>query len=86
MQVEINGRLLTADSRPYDFLNDNQERITGTSHILRINIEGEIYAFKSTEEQVKELKTLEGKDITAKLVFASPKERMKVTVTEVEEA
>jgi len=71
MQFETESKLLTAESKPYS-IDGN----TGTSHKIRLNIEGEIYVCKSTAEQVAEFKQYEGVDGLAVVEVVSRKENM----------
>jgi len=73
MQFEENAKLLTAESKTYSF-NGNE----GVSHRVRLNINGEIFVAKSTEEQVRNLAPLVGKDGVAVVKLSSPKEALKL--------
>lgn len=79
MEITAPATLLTAESRPYSF-----EGNEGVSHRVRINIKGEIFACKSTEQQVKELKDQEGKEGRATLRFTSRKEKLALELVEFE--
>lgn len=71
MQFKSEATLLTAESKPY-----NIDGNAGTSHRIRVNVEGEIYACKSTAEQVNSLKEFEGKKGEVVLKVLSRKENL----------
>jgi len=75
--IKVNGeaRVLTAESKPYDF-NGNK----GTSHKVRLAVEGEIYVVSSNEAQVTALKSLVGRDVNVVLCFESKRERLSLTL------
>jgi len=71
MKFETEAKLLTAESKPY-VVDGN----SGTSHKIRLNIDGEIYVCKSNENQVNALKDSVGKDGTAVVRVNSRAERL----------
>lgn len=71
IKIEIQGKLLTATSKPYDF-----NGMSGVSSKLRIMIDGEIYVVKTTSDTVKELTEFCGQDLAFGLVFTSRKEML----------
>jgi len=87
MSIKYTGeaRLLSAESKPYDFMKED-ERLQGTSHRIRLNIGGEIYAFKSTAEVVEKAKALVGEDVEVEVEVVSPKEVLGIKLVSLEEA
>jgi len=75
MKNSEKATVLSAESKAYDF-NGNK----GVSHKIRINILGEIYCVKSTEEQVNEFKQYVGEEGTCVVAFSSPKEVLKMSL------
>lgn len=75
--IQVNGeaKVLTAESKPYSF-NGN----SGTSHKVRLLVDGEIYVVTSSEAQVESLKPYVDKDIKVRLAFQSRKERLSLTL------
>jgi len=71
MEINVNAKLLTAESNAYSF-----EGNVGTSHKIRLSVEGEIYVCKSTAEQVARYKAFEGKDGEAVIKVNSRKENL----------
>lgn len=71
MQIETNAKLLSAESKPY-----NVDGNSGTSHKIRLNIEGEIFVCKSDEAQVQAMKEHIGKEGNATIEVISRKENM----------
>jgi len=71
MEIKVNAKLLTAESKAYS-VDGN----TGTSHKIRLNVNGEIYVCKSSAEQVASMKKFEGKDGKAEIRVNSRKEAM----------
>jgi len=71
MKFEENAKLLTAESRNYDF-----DGKIGVSHNVRLNIGGEIYVAKSDEQQVRDLQAFVGKDGIAVFELTSRKEKL----------
>jgi len=71
MDIETQAKLLTAESKPYS-VDGN----TGTSHKVRLNINGEIYVCKSTPEQVSSLQPFVGQEGIAFIQVVSRKENM----------
>jgi len=57
MQLKVGARLLSAISKPYSF-----DGKSGVSHRVRVLVESEVFACKSTEEQVAALQKSVGKD------------------------
>jgi len=70
--ITTSATLLTAESRPYSI-----EGNEGVSHKARVNVDGEIYSLRTTEELVKELKNHLGEEGEAEIVFSSRKENLK---------
>jgi len=66
-------QVLTADPKPYSF-----DGRSGTSFKARVLMEGDVYALKCTEEQLKEIKAFEGKSVEINVKLSSPKEVLKV--------
>lgn len=74
IKLEKKGKILSADSRPYDFNGRS-----GTSHKVRALLEdGEIYVLNATPEQVKELQSEIGKEGMISFGISSPKERLSI--------
>lgn len=71
MKFEAEGKILTVESKAYDFDGNK-----GTSHKIRVNIDGEIYVAKSSQEQCDEFKKFEGADGDFTFKLSSPKERL----------
>lgn len=71
MKITTNAKLLSAESKPYDF-NGN----AGTSHKIRVNVDGEIYVCKSNAEQVSKLASKVGEEGTAEIAVNSRAEKM----------
>jgi len=71
MDITIEAKLLTAESKPYKV--DGNE---GVSHKIRLNIAGEIYVCKSSESQVRSLSAQAGKGGMATIAINSRKENM----------
>lgn len=57
MEIQTKGKILTVESKPYS-VDGN----VGTSHKIRINVDGEIYVCKSNPDQVSSLKQYQGKE------------------------
>jgi len=79
MQIQTEAKLLTAESKPY-----NVDGNVGTSHKIRINVEGEIYVCKSSPEQVAELSKLVGEEGQATIKINSRKENLSLELVEFE--
>jgi len=79
MEIETQAKLLSAESKPY-----NIEGNTGTSHKLRLNVNGEIYVCKSTDEQVKSLQKEVGSEGRAVIKVNSRKENMSLELVSFE--
>jgi len=71
MKIDTVAKILTAESKPYDF-NGNQ----GVSHKIRLSVNGEIYVCRSNAEQVASLSKMVGQDGKATIVVESRKENM----------
>jgi alpha-L-fucosidase len=69
--IKVQAKLLSAESKPYS-VDGN----TGTSHKLRFNVDGEIFVFKSDEDQVKELVDSVGTEGDLTFSIVSRKENM----------
>jgi len=85
IKINVRGKLLTADSKGYDFTDQGGQRRSGTSHVVRINIEGEIFPFKTTEQQVKALQPAVGKEVEVSIEAISPKEKTSLKLVDVSE-
>jgi len=79
MKFEEQAILLTAESKPYN-MNGN----SGVSHRVRVSVKGEVFACKSTEEQVIALKPFEGQEGTAVLKLKSVKENLSIELVSFE--
>lgn len=80
--AKVKATILGAVSKPYDF-NGN----TGTSHKVRLLVDGDVFEIKSTPEQVKDLAHRVEKGATdgaATLRFTSPKERLSLALDKFE--
>jgi len=77
--INTEATLLTAESKPYSI--DGNE---GVSHKVRMNVDGEIYSFRATEELVKELSGRLGETGQAEIVFSSRKENLKAELVSFE--
>lgn len=77
MQIKTKAFLIAAVSKPYDF-----EGRSGTSHRVRINVEGEVYVCKSSAIQVAELAKYEKTEGTAVFEISSPQERLTMELKE----
>jgi len=75
LKIKTDAKILSAESKPYDF-NGN----VGTSHKIRLSIDGEIYVAKSTAEQVKAVAPNIGDVVEATLLFDSRKENLSLAV------
>jgi len=75
MKNDEKAKVLSAESKPYDFDGNK-----GTSHKIRLSIGGEIFSVKSTEEQVNEFKKYVGQEGQVVVSFSSPKENLKMTI------
>jgi len=71
MDFKTEAKLLSATSKQYDIEGKNV-----ISHKIRLNIEGEIFACKSTAEQVEKYRAFEKKDGVAVVRLTSPKEKL----------
>jgi len=78
------ARVLSAATKPYDFTDDKGQKRTGESHLVRLNIDGEIYAIKSTKEQVDSILPHVGKDVLVEVDVNSPKEVVRLVLKSVE--
>lgn len=75
MKNEEKAKVLSSESKPYDFQGN-----VGVSHKIRLNIEGEIFVVKTTEDQVNEFKKYVGQEGVVIVSFSSPKEVLKMTI------
>jgi len=75
MKNDEKARILSAESKPYDFDGNK-----GVSHKIRLSILGEVYSVKTTEEQVNEFKQYVGKEGSVVVSFSSPKENLKMSI------
>jgi len=82
MEFTSDAQLLTAEAKSY-----NVQGNAGTSHKIRLNVNGEIFACSSSAEQVEAFKQHEGKQGSATFKLVSPKESLKLRLVsfEVEE-
>jgi len=71
MKIDVRAQVLSAESKPYNFGGNS-----GTSHKIRLNIEGEIYVCKSSETQVKEISPRVGETVDGVVQVVSRKENM----------
>lgn len=71
--LEKKVHLLTAEGKPYSF-----DGRSGTSFKARVLMQGDVYALKCTEEQIKELQVHVGKQVEISVGLSSPKESLKV--------
>ena len=78
--IKEKAKVLSSDSTPYDFKGNE-----GVSHRVRLMVDGEIYAIKSSDKQVEAVKQFVGKDVTVVLNVTSPKELLKMVLVSVEE-
>jgi len=79
MEIKTTARLLSAESKPYDF-GGNQ----GVSHKIRLNIEGEIYVCKSNANQVASLLSEVGSEGVALVKINSRAEKMSLELVSFE--
>jgi len=79
MEITVNAKLLSAESKPYEFAGNK-----GTSHKIRLSVEGEIFVCKSTPEQVTALLQSVGEEGKAVLSFQSRKENLSLTLVSFE--
>jgi len=79
MNYESEATLLTAESKEY-----NIDGKIVHSHKIRLNIGGEIFACKSTAEQVLKYKAFEKKEGTATIKVTSPKEKLAIELVSFE--
>lgn len=81
IRVDVRAKILTAESKPYDFAGNQ-----GTSHKVRVSIDGEIYICNSSAEQVVSLQPHVLAEGSAVIGIESRKERLSLTLVEFEEA
>lgn len=72
IEISTKATVLTAESKPYDIDGNS-----GVSHKVRLNVDGEIYSIRATEDIVKELKEHLGEEIEVTIAFTSRKENLK---------
>jgi len=75
IKIEQKGRILTAESAPYD-VNGN----TGVSHRIRVSVEGEIYPCKSNAQQISEVQKYVGQEGVVALSLDSRKEALNLVL------
>jgi len=75
MKNDERAKVLSAESKPW-----KMEGREGVSHTVRLNILGEIFAVKTSEEQVNEFKQYVGKEGQVVVSFSSPKENLKMSI------
>jgi len=75
------ARLLTAESNRYLIKGDDI-----ISHKVRLSIEGEIYPVRSSEEEVRKLQNLVGKEVDVELSLDSRKEAISLRIVTVSES
>jgi len=78
MEIKTNAKVLSAESKPYDFGGNK-----GVSHRIRLSIDGEIYVCKSNESQVNSLKEYVGEDHAVVLKLLSRKEALSLELTDI---
>jgi len=85
MSIKYQGRavVLTAESKPYKFTPKGGDEIQGTSHRVRLNVSGEIYNIKSSEDLVKQAQAFLGKEAEVELLVSSPKEELKIEIVSI---
>lgn len=76
IKYEGTAKLLSAESNAYDFADAKGERVQGTSHQVRVSVDGEIYAFRTTEANIKKLQDSIGSDVDVVIEITSRKERL----------
>ncbi|HUD45130.1 MAG TPA: hypothetical protein VMR41_06305 [Patescibacteria group bacterium] len=74
MIINATGKLLSAIAKPYSFKDDKGAQREGVSNKVRFNIEGEIFEFKVTAEQVASLQSRVNQEIELEIGLTSPKE------------
>jgi len=75
MQVTAKGKILTAESKPYD-VNGNK----GVSHKVRILFDTAIFPCKASEKQVTDLQKQLLKDLQCTVEFTSIKENLGIVL------
>jgi len=73
LEYKAKGQVLSAVSKPYDF-----EGKSGVSHRIRVMVQGEIFACRSSQQQVEDTKKFVGQEGEVILGFSSPKESVTV--------
>jgi len=76
----VTGQILTAESKPYD-IDGN----VGVSHKVRINVNGEIYPLKATEDLVKIASRFIEHTIDVEIGISSYKENLKIELVSIPE-
>jgi len=71
MEFQEKAILLTAESKPYNVGGN-----AGTSHKIRVSINGEIYVCNSNHEQVEAMKPYQGKSGVVVIKMKSRKENL----------
>lgn len=79
MKIETHAKLLSAESKPYEFSGNK-----GVSHKIRLSIEDEIYVCKSTETQVSSLREKVGEEGEAVVKVVSRKETLSLELVSFE--
>lgn len=79
MQIETKAKLLSAESKPYEFSGNK-----GVSHKIRLSVDGEIYVCKSTETQVSALREKVGENGDVVLKVNSRKETLSLELVSFE--
>lgn len=75
MQIKTKAQILTASSKGYE-INGNK----GTSHKVRVMVDGEIFPLFATEAQVVEAQKILGTTLDVVLDIVSPKENTKIVL------
>jgi len=79
MQIETKGKILSAESKPYEFAGNK-----GVSHKIRLSVDGEIYVCKSSEQQVSSLKDHVGEEGDLVIKVNSRKENLSLELVSFE--
>lgn len=79
IQIKKKVQLLSAEGKPYAF-----DGRSGTSFKARVLMEGDVYALKCTEDQIKELQSSVGKTVEMNINLSSPKESLKIEFVSLE--
>jgi len=80
ISFQVTGQILSAESKPYSFAGNE-----GTSHKIRVLVDGTIYQANSNQEQVKYAQKFLKQDVLVKFVLTAPKENIKLEIDTIEE-